>query len=97
MSKQRLILLVLSAIAAGLPAWALTFFTTELEVLAPDGIKAVFYIIIPVIAMGALAIWALRVAESPAETKKTRWMLYLFGPFGAFYLLYRVTSNSNSR
>jgi hypothetical protein len=97
MSKHRLILLVLGAIAAGLPAWMLTFYTTEMAILAPDGIKAVFYIIIPVIAMGALAIWAVRIAETPAETKKTRWMLYLFGPVGAFYLLFRATSSSDSK
>jgi hypothetical protein len=96
LSKKRLILFVLGAVAAGLPAWVIKSWTTNQGVLAPDGIKVIFYIIIPIISMGALMIWAVRIADTPAESKKTRWLLFWFGPFGAFYLIFRATAGSHS-
>ena len=93
MTPKRGVLWLLTAIASVFPAWWVFSSIVRIDPPFSDFVLSVFIIIVPIVAMGTMAIWALRVGAPPEAASETRFktiaLVVLLGHVGAFIVINR--------
>ena len=91
MTPKRRLLWLLTAIASVFPVWWVLSTIFRFDPPFSDFVLSVFIIIIPIVAMGTMAIWALRVGAPPEAASETRFktlaLVVFLGHVGAFVVI----------